>query len=157
MITLVRCNSNYRDFLDLAALLDEDLVMRYDEVQELYNQHNRLGLIDTVVVVYVDNNPAGCGCYKDFDDNTVEIKRLYVKPEYRGSGLAKAILLELEQWAREKGYSRATLETGIKQPEAIRFYTRQGYEKIKNYRQYEGNENSVCMSKKLQELPDMDQ
>jgi putative acetyltransferase len=155
MITLVRCNSNYSDFLDLVSLLDEDLVKRYGKVQEQYNQYNRLGLIDTVLIAYVESDPAGCGCFKAFDDKTVEMKRMFVKPEYRGSGLAKTLLLELEQWAMEQGYTRAQLETGIKQPEAIRFYTKLGYAKIDNYNQYEGNVNSLCMSKVLPNLPDM--
>ena len=74
---------------------------------------------------------------------------MVVKPECRGNGIAKLILLELEKWAMEKGFTKSVLETGVKQPEAIRFYTKLGYVKTQNYGQYIGNENSICMSKKL--------
>ncbi|WP_407524361.1 GNAT family N-acetyltransferase [Lacibacter sp. MH-610] len=58
-------------------------------------------------------------------------------------------MLQLEQWAKEEGYSAAVLETGKKQPEAIRLYEKCGYSRIPNYGQYAGVENSVCMKKEL--------
>ena len=91
----------------------------------------------------------GCGCFKRFDAGTAEIKRMFVRPENRGSGAATLLLEELEKWAAEAGYSRAILETGVKNPEAIRFYTKSGYARIENYGQYVGMENSICMGKSL--------
>jgi GNAT superfamily N-acetyltransferase len=104
---------------------------------------------NTVVIGYIGSKPVGCGCFKVFNNNAIEIKRMVVRPESRGSGIAKLILSELEKWAIEKGFSVSVLETGIKQPEAIRFYTKLGYTRIDNYGQYKDNQNSICMSKAL--------
>lgn len=72
---------------------------------------------------------------------------MFVKPECRGQGIAQAVLAELESWAGELGFKECVLETGKKQPEAIRLYQKSGYELIPNYGQYAGIENSVCMKK----------
>lgn len=130
-------------------MLDTELNSRYGNLQADYDKYNVIDSIDTVVLGYVDNKLGGCGCFKPFSPDTIEIKRMIVEPEFRGSGLAGAILTELENWAREKGYEKSILETGVKQPEAIRFYCKHGYRTIDNYGQYIGNANSVCMSRDL--------
>ncbi|NLT51796.1 MAG: GNAT family N-acetyltransferase [Ignavibacteria bacterium] len=149
MIKIIRDKSDNRDFQELILLLDNELDLRYGNIQEQYNAFNKVDSIDTVVIGYIDNNPVGCGCFKVFNNNTIEIKRMIVKPESRGSGIAKLILTELEKWAIEKGFSKSVLETGIKQPDAIRFYIKLGYTRIDNYGQYKDNQNSICMSKEL--------
>jgi GNAT superfamily N-acetyltransferase len=147
--SLTRSDYDNKDFLDLTILLDKDLDYRYGEVQKQYNQFNKVINVDMVVIAYSGKIPAGCGSFKSYKDAIIEIKRMYVKPEFRGSGIAKLIYDELEKSAIQSGYTQAILETGKKQPEAIRFYTKLGYEIIDNYDQYIGMENSVCMSKKL--------
>jgi GNAT superfamily N-acetyltransferase len=77
----------------------------------------------------------------------MEIKRMYVKPESRGKGIASKILSELEAWASELSYNKCLLETGIKQPEALRLYTKNGYERIPNYGQYSDIIGSLCFGK----------
>jgi GNAT superfamily N-acetyltransferase len=72
-----------------------------------------------------------------------------VQPAHRGKRIGAVVLIELENWARELGFAACILETGQKQPEAIRLYQKSGYTKIPNYGQYEGVENSVCMRKAL--------
>ena len=74
---------------------------------------------------------------------------MFTLPEYRGKGIAKAILTELELWAKEEGYKLALLETGNKQKDAIGLYQKLGYEFTENFGQYVGVENSVCMKKSL--------
>ncbi|MFH1196574.1 MAG: GNAT family N-acetyltransferase [bacterium] len=122
---------------------------RYGIINKQYTPFNQIDSIKNVVVAFDDDKSIGCGSFKKFDNDMVEIKRMFVKPEARGSGAAKLILLELEKWAVESGYKSSVLETGIKQPDAIKFYEKNGYSKIENYGQYIGNSNSVCMSKKL--------
>jgi predicted GNAT family acetyltransferase len=63
------------------------------------------------IVVYADGEPIGCGAMKVFDNETMEIKRMYVKENYRGKGVAKFILASLEQWAKEMGNKACVLET----------------------------------------------
>ena len=74
---------------------------------------------------------------------------MFVHPKYRNKGIGLDILNELELWASELNYSECILETGKKQPEAIKLYTKAGYQIIENYGQYENIENSVCMKKTI--------
>ena len=149
MIKIIRDKSDNKDFQELVRLLDKELNSRYGNMQKQYDKYNKIEFLDTVVIGYINNNPIGCGCFKLFDKDTVEIKRMIVKLESRGSGVAKIILTELEKWASEKGFTKSVLETGKRQPEAIRFYTKHGYVKINNYGQYIDNPNSICMFKEL--------
>ena len=88
---------------------------------------------------------------KLFGTDAMEIKRMYVPPEKRGSGIASKVLSELERWAGELSSLRCVLETGKKQPEAIALYTKSGYTRIPNYGQYIGKDNSVCFEKMLRQ------
>ena len=101
------------------------------------------------LVLYKDNLAVGCGAIKEFDDQAMEVKRMYVLPQYRGLGLATQLLNALEHWASELGYQKCVLETGKKQPEAIGLYQKNQYQIIPNYGQYAGIENSVCFEKKI--------
>ncbi|MGQ2983306.1 GNAT family N-acetyltransferase [Flavobacterium sp.] len=106
-------------------------------------------MLKHVVVVYKDGMPVGCGAIKPYDDTTMEVKRMFVPWEHRGSGMALAVLQELEQWAKELGFAKCILETGIKMPEAIGLYKKSGYAQTNNYGQYAGVESSVCFEKSL--------
>ena len=74
---------------------------------------------------------------------------MFTLPEYRGKGIAKTILTELENWAKEENYTTAILETGHLQYDAIGLYQKMGYVITENFGQYIGVENSVCMSKDI--------
>jgi putative acetyltransferase len=101
------------------------------------------------VVVYKDSVPVACGAFKEYDSSAIELKRIFVKKEYRSRGLARLLVATLEAMAREKGYRRALLETGKRQPEAVGLYTGPGYEITLNYGPYIGNSYSICMKKEL--------
>lgn len=145
----IRTNSENYDFRQLVIALDADLYQRNGEAQLQYRQYNQIDKIKNAIVVYVDEKPVGCGCFKRFDDETVEIKRMFVFPEMRGKQLAAKLLQDLEKWAVEEGYTKAVLETGLRQVEAIRLYTRAGYMLTENYGQYIGMEESICYGKEL--------
>ncbi len=149
MLNLIRATSDNEDFKHLIILLDQQLNERNGAIQSSYTRFNVIAAIDTVVIAKFDNHPVGCGCFKQFDKNAVEIKRMFVKPEHRGTGIATRILSELETWAAGLGFSRSVLETGKKQLEAINLYKKSGYAQIENYGPYVGMENSVCFAKKL--------
>ena len=74
---------------------------------------------------------------------------MFVKPEFRGKGISKFVLKELESWGSQLGYSKSVLETGTKQLEAIGLYTKSGYSRIDNYGPYVNMPYSVCMQKNL--------
>jgi len=149
MTTLHRTTAADPHFIQLVQLLDNDLAMRDGEDHSFYDQFNKIIYINHAVVLYCDEIPVGCGAIKPFDTQSAEVKRMYILPAHRGSGLAGQILAKLEQWAAEVGYTQCILETGKKQPEAIALYKKNGYEVTANYGQYHGVENSVCMCKRL--------
>jgi len=148
-VEFLRTTSSNSDFRFLVTALDKDLYLRNGEGQLIYRQYNQVDHIKHVVLIYMDGNPVGCGCFKKFDNETVEIKRMFVLPEMRGKQLAAKLLQELEKWAIEEGYTKAVLETGLRQVEAIRLYTVAGYILTENYGQYIGMEDSICYRKDL--------
>jgi putative acetyltransferase len=149
MIELKRTTSDDADFQSLVKLLDRDLEIKNGSEHSFYAQYNKIDAIKNAVVYYNNGIAIGCGAFKGYDKATVEIKRMFVQPEFRGKGVGAKILNELEQWAAEINYTAAILETGKKQPEAIALYKKAAYEIIPNFGQYAGVENSVCMKKML--------
>lgn len=150
---LKRTNSTDPDFLILVNRLNEYLLQQYGGLQDFYSQFNKIDNIPTVVVIYQEEIPVACGCFKKWDERTVELKRMFVADEYRGRGLGKAVVLELENWAAEIGYIRMVLEHGNRQPEASQLYQHLGFEIIPNYGQYAGmEETSICRAKVLEVL-----
>jgi len=151
MAELKRTTSDDSDFQNLVHLLDKDLELRDGKKHSFYAQFNKIVNIKNVVVYYDEGMAVGCGAFKEFDNRTVEIKRMFVHQDFRGKGIGRAILRELEQWAAEINYNESVLETGKKQPEAIQLYQKAGYMIIPNFGQYKNVENSVCMKKSLNE------
>lgn len=149
MCTLTRTSSDNKDFQKLVVLLDEVLKSRDGEDHAFYAQHNTLHKINHVVVCYQEDIAIGCGAFKEFDSNTIEIKRMFVHPDFRGKGIASAVLKELEIWASELNYNNYVLETGKNNPEAISLYQKSGYKIIPNYGQYATVEASVCLKKQI--------
>lgn len=148
-VVLKRTNSADHDFRTLVAELDADLRLRNGEIMDIYDQHNIIEQIDTVVIAHLNNEPAACGCFKYYNEQAVEIKRMFVRPHARGRGLSRKVLTELEQWAKELGYTRTVLETGSKQVEALSLYPKAGYQLIPKYGPYVDLPDSICFSKQL--------
>lgn len=149
MIKLIRTDSDNADFRELVRLLDADLAIRDGAEHAFYAQFNKVDKIREVVVAFENERAVGCGAFKEYAAQAAEIKRMYVREELRGRGIAGQILGEIETWAKELNFTECVLETGLKQPEAIALYRKSGYENIPNYGQYAGVENSVCMRKSI--------
>ena len=149
MIRTIRTTSDNQDFIQLVNRLDADLAERDGKDHSYYAQFNKIDKIKHVIIAYDDDKPVGCGSIKEYAPDTMEIKRMYTVPRSRGTGVASNVLRELEKWASELSYERCILETGKKQPEAIRLYTKIGYKMIPNYGQYAGIENSLCFEKHI--------
>jgi putative acetyltransferase len=147
MISIKRTNSDNEDFIALVKELDADLAIRDGAEHGFYAQFNKIDAIKYVLVAYLDDKPVGCGAIKMYEQDVMEVKRMYVLPDQRGKGIAALILAELETWAKELQYKQCILETGLKQPEAIKLYQKCGYTQIPNYGQYKDVENSVCFEK----------
>lgn len=149
MVEILRTNSDNPVFRKLVEELDRDLYGINGEEQGEYDKHNVIDYLDTVVICYKDSKPVGCGAFKELNRDSIELKRIYVNSNYRGKGLSKGIVRELQDWGREQGYTRGVLETGKLQYAAIGLYKSLGFSVIDNYEPYIGLSNSVCMSRTL--------
>ena len=153
MTRLKRTDSDNQDFIELVRQLDVDLAERDGDQHSFYNQFNKVDKIKYVVIAYENDKPISCGGLKAYSSNTLEIKRMYTSPEWRGKGIATKILADLELWAAELSFEKCILETGKRQPEAIALYKKNGYKLIPNYGQYAEIENSLCFEKEIKKIP----
>ncbi|MGC4874660.1 GNAT family N-acetyltransferase [Micromonospora sp. DT43] len=101
------------------------------------------------LAVVVNGRAVACGGLQALDAATGEIKRMYVRPAYRGRGVARQLVAALEECAFRQGHTVVCLETGTYLPAAIGLYTSCGYEPIPVYGEYVGNPYSVCFAKRL--------
>jgi len=137
------------DFLAVIQRLTAVLSELNGEQDGFYQQFNKVDPAATVVVGYHEGKAVASGAFRPMDEDKVEVKRMFVDPEVRGKGFAKAILKELETWAREDGYKQAVLETSKRLIPAVTLYQSQGYQQTANYPPYEDVEDSVCFAKSL--------
>ena len=101
------------------------------------------------LVARLPGEAIGCGALRPLDEDTAEIKRMYVAPAARGRGVARQIIANLECHAQQLCYRRIRLETGVRQPEAQRLYESMGFRRIEAFGSYVGNPTSVCFEKVL--------
>lgn len=104
------------------------------------------------VVAWLNDKAVGCGAWRPLasaERSVAEIKRMFVQPAFRGRGISRAILNELEALARVDGYATVRLETGLRQPAALRLYETSGYHRIEPYGRYRDDPLSVCFEKTL--------
>ncbi|RTY95306.1 GNAT family N-acetyltransferase [Flavobacterium sp. GT3R68] len=144
-----RTNSEDLDFQQLVKQLDVDLKIRDGDAHDFYAQFNTIDTIKYAVVAYDQNEAVGCGAIRQFSDDTMEVKRMFVVRAQRGKGIESIILKELENWTTELHFHTCILETGHNQPEAIELYRKNNYAIIPNYGNYAEVENSVCFRKEL--------
>lgn len=149
MPTIIRTNSENKDFQKLVIQLDAYLAEKNGDSNTFFTQFNTLKNINHVVIALNKNAAIGCGAIKEYDQNTMEIKRMYVTNEMRGNGVAVAILAELEAWAKELGFQKCILETGNEMQAAINLYQKCGYQIISNYGQYINVTTSICFEKAI--------
>ncbi|MBM7490352.1 GNAT superfamily N-acetyltransferase [Micromonospora luteifusca] len=101
------------------------------------------------LAVVVNGRAVACGALQSIDAETGEVKRMYVRPAYRGRGIARQLLAALEECAFRQGHSVVCLETGTYLPAAIALYTSCGYDQIPVFGEYVGNPYSICFAKRL--------
>jgi len=150
-ITLLRTTSHNPDFQRLVKDLDTVLAERNGKANVFFAQYNSIETVKNVVLAYDDDEAIGCGAMKEYDEKTIEIKRMFVSEYKRGNGIASVMLNELEKWASELNYKRCILETGLKMPEAISLYRKNHYQIISNYGPYKNLKSNICFQKLLME------
>lgn len=148
-IKVVKTTSENPDFISLIKIFDTFLWERYPELKKDYWGNNVIEFNANVILVYLDEKPIACGCFKKYNQNTVELKRMFVSREARGLGLAQLVIKELEKEAINQGFKTMILETLYKQLEAISLYQKVGFKIIENYEPYVGLSNSICLSKSI--------
>jgi putative acetyltransferase len=148
-----RAHPSAPEALRLVRQLWEELGALYPEVNgSPFSPNDIVGERTAFVVAWWDGEPAGCGAFQPISDGesgVAEIRRMYVEPRLRRRRISSAILAELERLARERGYAVVRLETGLRQPNAIRFYETSGYRRIEPFGRHRGDPLSICFEKIL--------
>jgi len=111
------------------------------------NQPLRPG--DIYLIAFLDGNPVGCGALRKQDDTTAEVRRMYVLRLARRTGIARGILIRLEEEACRFGYETLLLETGNRQHPAMSLYESYGFTRIPAFGSYVNDPVSVCYSKRV--------
>lgn len=133
----------------LAAKLDEYYFEIVGEVHKRYAKYNDPHLFGCRAVAYIGGKPAGCGCWKRIDERSVEVKRIYVLPEYRRQGVASAVIGAVERDAAQHGYTHAILETARTTADSAALYLKLGYRVMPYYGSPAGADNCLCFEKEL--------
>ncbi|MBX3100495.1 MAG: GNAT family N-acetyltransferase [Salinibacterium sp.] len=140
---------NHPDSIELRSLQRAEVAHRYGTLDSEPGPAPTADDITVFFVAYDGPLAVACGGLRERDATEAEVKRMFVLPEHRGGGASVAILQRLEQFGREHGYARLVLETGDQQPDAVRFYDRQGYTRIPNFGYYVDSPHSLCFAKVL--------
>ncbi len=150
-MNFVRTDGNNRDFVENCRLLDADLDRRVGKIiaREPYKKYNLLDEIQEAIVVYDGQKAVGGGAIRRYDDENVELKRVFIHSEYQGQGLGSRLVSLLMEWAAELGYKRMILETGERLVESCAVYKKLGFRVIPNYGPYVQMTQSLCMAKEL--------
>ena len=137
------------EFISLTNELDLEFLEKNGSIQNQYNKYNKLDGIRDIIIAYDNMKPIGCVSIKKLEENVFEVKRVYVKKEYRKAGIAKIMMKKIETIAKEKNIKTLLLETRKTFIPAISLYKSLMYVIIDNYGQYKGMEYSVCMRKEI--------
>ncbi|MGW3072071.1 MULTISPECIES: GNAT family N-acetyltransferase [unclassified Kitasatospora] len=141
----------------LSAEVQQEYVRRYGDPDEtVMHPEDFEAPAGLFMIAYLDGRPVACGGWRakqagpdDLRDGDAEVKRMFVIPEARGRGLARAVLRRLERTAVEAGRGRFVLETGTEQPEAVALYQSEGYAAIRKFGIYKDHPQSICLGKEL--------
>lgn len=146
-----RTDGKNKDFIENCRLLDMDLDRRVGRQikRDKYKKFNQLDEIQEAIVVYEGNKAIGGGAIRRYDDETTELKRVFVHTEYQGQGIGSKLVSLLIEWAMELGYQRMILETGELLAESCAVYKKLGFCVIPNYGPYVNMPESLCMEKEL--------
>lgn len=150
-MTFLLKRTDYKDkgFVKLTNDLDFELVGIYGKEQEKFAVYNSIDSTARVALIIHKNRAIACGAFRPLSKSKIEIKRMFVKPKYRGHSLSIIILTELEIWAKHERFRMSYLETGFKQAAAIESYHRAGYSECAKFGPYKESTYSICMCKDI--------
>lgn len=152
-ITVTRADLNSETSRTLITALNAELSGMYPEAGATHFQLEPDDVAPgrgAFLIVSRDGTAVGCGALRVIDPQTAELKRMYVSPELRGTGLGRRLVAALEDEARALGVRRLVLETGVRQAAALALYRGTGFHPIALYGEYcESPDTSVCLGKQL--------
>ena len=150
------CSATSEEANVLIRQLTDDIASRYDHkgdggassfIAEDFDEHR-----GAFIVGWLHNEPVACGAIRPLKKDVAELKRMFVAPHHRGKKLSSQILKRLEFEASRLEYRTVCLETGNRQPEAIKLYEKAGYQEIPRFGRYVENANSICFEKPIQNV-----
>jgi len=149
-VEIIAVSPTSREAAQLMTELDAEIQRRYPGVTA-HGLHQRdLDDPRTVfLVARVAGEACACGALRALEPGTAEVKRMYVRDQFRRRSLGRRMLAALESTAREAGVTRLRLETGDRQPEAIALYESAGFVTIEPFGEYSGNDFSRCFEKTI--------
>ncbi len=131
--------------LQLSREQQTELALAYGGGHRSYPLHDGIEF----VAGFVDGRPVACGALQPVGGGVGELKRMYVRPPFRGQGLSRLILAALEERALQLGFHTLRLETGQGLAPALGLYEGAGYKPIPHYGEYVGTATTVCFEKSL--------
>ncbi|MEW1602287.1 GNAT family N-acetyltransferase [Streptomyces sp. NPDC093808] len=137
------------DGVRLRAAMEAELAARYGIPDQETDKPTARDTDVFLVARDAEGNATGCGALRRLSEDTAETKRMYVVPELRGTGAATGVLRTLEDHASRLGCKALHLSTGVLQPDAVRFYEREGYARTEGYGPYVGHPLAVCFVRRL--------
>jgi len=149
-ITIVEERPDTADATQLIAELEAHLAPLYPaESRHGFSIEKLLREGVAFFVTRYDGVAAGCGGINLYGTEYAEVKRMYVRPQFRGFGLGKRMLTQLAEYSQQHGVAVLRLETGIHQTEAIGLYERFGFQRIPPFGAYREDPLSVFFEKRL--------
>lgn len=152
-ISLQQVDSDNKDFVRLCNELDSflDIAIGGESKREKYKKFNYLDTMDYVIIAYHNEEAVGCAALRKYSDTDIEVKRVFVRENYRGQNVGGLLLEQLILHAKKSGYQHIILETGSFLQASVRLYSRYGFEQIKNYGAYKNMKESLCMGLDIKE------
>ena len=138
---------NKKDFIFLCNELDACLneAVGGENKRKKYVSYNNIDTMDYVLLAYDGDVPVGCAALRKYIDSQIELKRVFVRSDYRNQNIGGMLLDQLIIWAKNANYQYMLLETGEILADSVRLYKRHGFSKIRNYGNYINMPESLCM------------
>ena len=133
-------------------LLTEDYYNRIvggAENRKSFIPYNISTSIQDVLIAYIDDVPVACSGLKKYSESDIEIKRVWVEPEYRGYHIATDMMKIIEAKAKQQGFQKIILQTREIMKDAVKLYEKLGYNRINNYPPYNKLDGAICFAKEL--------
>lgn len=152
-ITVKEVSYDDKEFVRLCDELDSylDAAIGGKDKREKYKKYNHLDTMDYVILACDGERAVGCAALRRYSDTEIEVKRVFLQEAYRGRNIGGTLIENLVEKAKKLGFRRMILETGLFLEASVRLYRRFGFERIRNYGDYQNMEESYCMGREIGE------